>query len=138
MSVDDYKQALHGIEAMYEKLKHVSVIQTDMATYMIPKKMQNLNNFFESSEQAQQVLNLDRVRQNAQMVSVWINNSTLLDKDMSPSSNLHTSVTQDYRTSYSRSRNMTNTQNTNRLNAFDSQIASVQPSTAKYMIQSTM
>lgn len=123
---------------MYEKLKHVSVIQTDMATHLIPKKMQNLNNFFESSEQAMQLTNLDRVRQNAKMVSIWINNSKLLDREHSLDQHLPTYLTQDRRSCNSKSRNVTNTQNTNRLIAYDSQIASNIHSSTNYMLQSTM
>jgi flagellar biosynthesis chaperone FliJ len=72
-----WNSMVENIENMYDKLKHLSIVQTDLVSKLIPNKMKNITTLIEPGEEHSFISKLETVRHNSQIVSQWINNSKM-------------------------------------------------------------
>lgn len=84
VSTDDWHDTIRKIQLMYDKVKHLAVVQTDLVTWILPKKVRNLikfSDFQDKSEHSEVIQNLERVRQNSYIVTQWITNTNEFGDD---------------------------------------------------------
>lgn len=82
---------LESMEGLYDKLKHLSIVQADLVSKLVPHKMKNLLTLIDPSDEAKFVSTLETVRHQTQIVSQWINNSKMFqnrEDTSSPKSSL--------------------------------------------------
>lgn len=74
VSTVQHNSLIAKVEDLNQKLRHLSVLQLEMSTNVIPYKQQK-QNFMDSHDENKMIVDLERVKRNATIVSQWINDA---------------------------------------------------------------
>ena len=66
---------------IHKKLKHLGVMQKEIAHTLVPSQIKKLIGILDSSEQTTFAQKLDHIRITSDIVSNWINRKNVLDEE---------------------------------------------------------
>ena len=80
-SIDQFEKGQQKIKLLNSKIKHLSVMQTEIARTLVPDKFKNITSMMEQNERVVYAQHLEKMRKNSEILNQWINKDSIIEED---------------------------------------------------------